>query len=188
MLLCICQMCWSQYKAIDGFILYTASNNKGNTQRTHPRSWWIKYSIWKSLFIINYHKNMLMENKNTKRRSGFKIILKNVEKITIWFNFWHMTTTWQWGKTMRLTRACGLHVPVCTPYNVWACSWWNKGGSPVVNLIQGRGTGRPMPSSCRNCWHTPATWSRALSCIRRNPGPTAPAYGLIMISSSNHGG
>lgn len=43
-----------------------------------------------------------------------------------------------------------------------------------------------MPSSCRNCWHTPATWGLALSCIRRNPGPTAPAYGLtrcLRISS-----
>ena len=37
-----------------------------------------------------------------------------------------------------------------------------------------------MPSSCRNCWHTSATWGLALSCIRRNPGPTAPAYGLTM--------
>ena len=36
-------------------------------------------------------------------------------------------------------------------------------------------------SSCRNCWHTcDTTWGRALPCIRRNPGPPAPAYGLTM--------
>ena len=32
-----------------------------------------------------------------------------------------------------------------------------------------------MPLSSRNCLHTLATWGRALSCTRRNPGPTAPA-------------
>ena len=31
---------------------------------------------------------------------------------------------------MRLSSVCGLHVPVCTPYNVWACSWWDHGWSP----------------------------------------------------------
>ena len=31
-----------------------------------------------------------------------------------------------------------------------------------------------MPSSFRNCLHTQATWGQALSCTRRNPGPTAP--------------
>lgn len=39
---------------------------------------------------------------------------------------------------------------------------------------------------CRNCWYTPATWSLSLSYIRRNPEPTAPAYGLtrgLRISS-----
>ena len=34
-----------------------------------------------------------------------------------------------------------------------------------------------MPSSSRNLWHTLATCGRALSWARRNPGPTAPAYG-----------
>ncbi len=32
-----------------------------------------------------------------------------------------------------------------------------------------------IPSSSRNCLHTPATWGRTFLCTRRNPGPTAPA-------------
>lgn len=46
--------------------------------------------------------------------------------------------------------------------------------------------GSKEASSCRNCWHTPATWDLALFCIRRNPKPTAPAYGFttgLKISS-----
>ena len=31
-----------------------------------------------------------------------------------------------------------------------------------------------LPSACRNCWHTPATWGLALSYIRRNPGHMGP--------------
>ena len=37
-----------------------------------------------------------------------------------------------------------------------------------------------MPSTSKNRYHTLATWDRALSCTRRNPGPTEPAYGLTI--------
>lgn len=36
------------------------------------------------------------------------------------------------------------------------------------------------PHHLWNCWQTPATWDEALSCKRRNQGPTAPEYGLPM--------
>ena len=42
----------------------------------------------------------------------------------------------------------------------------------IVNRIQSMAS---MPLSSRNCLHTLATWGWALSCTRRNPGPTAPA-------------
>ncbi len=40
-----------------------------------------------------------------------------------------------------------------------------RGGHSMVSI----------PSSFRNYLHTLTTWDRALSCTRRNPGPTAPA-------------
>lgn len=39
-----------------------------------------------------------------------------------------------------------------------------------------------MSSSYRNCWHASVIWGLALWCIRRNPGPTAPTYGLGNVS------
>ena len=51
----------------------------------------------------------------------------------------------------------------------------------VLNWIQVWGPDRPIHGY--NAFvlqeHTPATQGPALSCVRRNPGPTAPAYGLI---------
>lgn len=52
-----------------------------------------------------------------------------------------------------------------------------------IEFRSGRREGQSMTSmssSSRNCLHIPATWGRAMSCIRSNPGSTAAAQVLTI--------
>ena len=69
-------------------------------------------------------------------------------------------------------------------WTVCGGAWWHRTHWYIVSnrcsagFRSGEQGGQSMasiPSSFRNGLHTPATWGRALSCTRRNPGHTAPA-------------
>lgn len=75
-----------------------------------------------------------------------------------WANSWLVCgATWHWMERDMMPQMCSIRF-----------RFGERAGQSIAS----------MASSCRNCWHTPATWGLALSCIRRNPGPTAAAYGL----------
>lgn len=87
---------------------------------------------------------------------------------------------------MRLSSVCGL----CACMTSLQClgvllTRWPTPGQPVVQCCvwwmsqmcsigfrSGELQASPLiPLSCRNCWHTPASWGLAFDCIRRKPGP-----------------
>ena len=92
--------------------------------------------------------------------------------------------------------SCGMSSQICLRASVSSCKVWGATWRRLMdrNIMSQRCSigfrsgdrhGHSIvsiPSSSRYCLHTLATWGRALSCIRRNPGPTAPAYGLTMGS------
>ena len=157
--------------------------------------------------ILHWYNSKWTVNGNPLR-ARFKIKVKNCNRRLI-------QLAWILSRQLKmwLSSVYGPHLPVRTPDNIWACSWWEgrrcPGGSPPrpgsehqwapghsMALPGGgkctetlRPRGSQLDSSFWGTWgpvngikamrhpgtaYTPlATWGRALSCTRRNPGPTA---------------
>ncbi len=82
-----------------------------------------------------------------------------------------------WGISSQIWTRASL-----SSWKVWGATWRRRmdrmSQRCSIGFRSGKRGGHSMvliPSSSRNCLHTLATWGWALSCTRRNPGPTAPA-------------